>query len=312
MTEHQPLFDRLEALVDHEQLPDWDDVVRRAEAPAPEERPAATKRSRRSYLARRLVPVFVLAIAAFAFVLIAPWQHGPGPTVMERALAAIGDEPVIHAVLRGETGETYINLATGREAPQMETTEIWYDGERHLEHWRSSIDGQINFDSLQTPTGITTSDGPPLAQHRFPTLDPALAGFVDGYRSALERGSARKVGTGRVNGHDVTWIEFTLFRSSRWVDAERVAVDDRSALPLQIERLANGRSEGRSKVTLIESLPEGSGNFTAPKLVLQATARCEIAVIPFLRPGRWRRCRTRSGPEKAWPGYRSSASDVRR
>ena len=29
MTDHQPLFDRLEALVDRNKLPDWDDVVRR-------------------------------------------------------------------------------------------------------------------------------------------------------------------------------------------------------------------------------------------------------------------------------------------
>ena len=220
-------------------------------------------RSRRSYLARHLIPAFVLAAAVIALGLIAPWNRSPSFT--EQALAAIGNGPVIHAVLRSETGETYINLATGRETPQIQTTEIWYDGERHLEHWRRSIHGHIGYDSLQTPTGITTSAGPTFAQHRYPKLDPALAGFVDGYRSALKRGSAHEVGAGKVNGREVTWIEFTFFRSSRWVDAERVAVDDHSALPLQIERLANGKSEGRSGVTLIESLPEGSGNFTAPK-----------------------------------------------
>lgn len=260
MTDHQPLFDRLEALLDRSKFLDWDDVVRRAGEPGKAARPA---RARRSYLARRVVPVLVLAVAGLAVGLIASW--GNGPSIVDRALAAIGDGPVIHAVLSGETGKTYIDLATGRETPQIQTTEIWYDRERHLEHWRSRIDGRIFIDSLQTPTGITTSHSPPLAQHGYPKLDPALAGFVDGYRSALKRGSARKVGAGTVNGHDVTWIEFTLFSSSRWKETERVAVDNGNALPLQIERFANGKSEGSSAVALIESLSEGSGNFAAPK-----------------------------------------------
>ena len=75
---------------------------------------AQARRSRRSYLARRLVPVVALAAAVFALVMVAPWQHGPGSTVMERALAAITDEPVLHAVLNNPTVRTYIDLETGR------------------------------------------------------------------------------------------------------------------------------------------------------------------------------------------------------
>ena len=264
MNEHKPLIERIEALVDRDNRPDWEDVVRRAAAPGREGHAAQTKQSRRSYLARRLVPVLALAAAAFAFVLIAPWQHGPSLT--ERALAAIGDGPVVHAVLRSETRLTNIALATGQETPQLETTEIWFDSERRLEHWRSSIDGRLQSDTLETPTGITTSDSPSRTETRNPKLDPALADFVDGYRSALENGDARTVGSGAVNGHDVTWIEFALFPpSSKWQETERVAVDKNSSLPLRVERSHDGKTEGSYDVVSIETLRQGGGDFTAPE-----------------------------------------------
>jgi hypothetical protein len=262
MTDQRKLIERLAALIDRDNKPDWEDVVRRAEgAPARAATPA--RRSKRSYLTRRLVPVFLLVAAAFAFVLIAPW--GSSPSLNERALAAIGDEPVIHAVLSGETGKTYIDLATGQSSLQIRQTEIWYDGKRHIEHWRTRIDGQIIYDSLETPTGVTSSEGPFYGRHDDPKLDPALAGFVDSYRSALENGDASVVGPGTVDGHNVTWIEFRVSNNPRWDATERVAVDESSALPLRIEQFLNGKSGGGSDVTLIESLPEGSGNFTAPK-----------------------------------------------
>jgi len=245
-----------------------DEIARALLAPfdrvQPVSLPRGAGRSRRSYLTRRLVPVFVLAAAAFAFVLVAPW--GSSPSLNERALAAIGDEPVIHAVLSGETGMTYIDLATGQSSPQIRQTEIWYDGKRHIEHWRTRIDGQIIYDSLETPTGVTSSEGPFYGRHDDPKLDPALAGFVDSYRSALENGDASVVGPGTVDGHNVTWIEFRVSNNPRWDATERVAVDDSSALPLRIEEFLNGKSGGGSDVTLIESLPEGSGDFAAPKV----------------------------------------------
>ena len=92
---HQPLLDRLEALIDRENRPDWQDVIRRAG-----QRKA---RSRRSYLTRRLVPVIVLVAAIVALGLIAPWRHGP--SLIDRALAAIGNGPLIHGVVREVRGD---------------------------------------------------------------------------------------------------------------------------------------------------------------------------------------------------------------
>jgi hypothetical protein len=256
MNEHQPLIERLEALVDQDNQPDWEDVVRRAEAPAQEGR---TERSRRSYLVRRLVPVFVLAAAAFAFVLVAPWQHGPGPTVMERALAAIGDRPVLHVVLTQASARTYIDLVTGRERPQLETTEIWYDRERHLVHYKFTSGGHL-AELLQTQKGYSTSDHSGSSSGD-PYVDPALAGFFDRYRSALESGDARTTGEGKVDGHDVTWIELPSKRGT----TERIAVDETSSLPIRIEDRSSVEETYVTEVTSIETLPAGSGDFSKPK-----------------------------------------------
>jgi len=65
MNDHRQLSKRLEALVDHNNRPDWKDVVRRADE-APVQGATPVRRSKRSYLARRLVPAFVLAAAIIA------------------------------------------------------------------------------------------------------------------------------------------------------------------------------------------------------------------------------------------------------
>jgi hypothetical protein len=268
MNDHQPLIERFEALVDRDNQPDWKDVVRRAEAPAQEGRPAAGRRSRRSYLTRRLVPVFVLAAAAFAFVLVAPWQRGPGPTVMERALAAIGDRPVLHAVLTQATARTYIDLATGRERPQLTTTEIWYDSERHLVHSKYTLDGHLAGEILQTQKGISTNDhSGSWESSEGLHVDPALAGFFDRYHSALESGDARSTGEGKVDGHDVTWIEFAI-PGERGIppSMKRVAVDETSSLPVRIEDRNSVEGTYVTEVTSIETLPAGSGDFSKPEL----------------------------------------------
>jgi hypothetical protein len=278
MNDHQPLIERIEALVDRDNRPDWEDVVRRAEAPVDDGRVAHTGRARRSYLARRLVPVFVLAAAAFAFVLIAPWQHGRSFTdnaVAERALVAIGNEPVLHVVLRAPigSGRTYIDLATGREAPQLVTTEVWYDRERRFVHRQDSIDGHLFADLLRAPAETTGKD--PSGKPYIPYLDPALAEFFDGYRSALENGYAHVTGTGTINGQNVTWIELKSFV------AERIAVDDTSSLPVRIEQFYRDKIELAYDVISIETLPAGSGNFSSKLLRGSAYEIVPDRVVPI-------------------------------
>jgi len=237
---------------------DWEDVVRRSGMPA--------RRLKRAYLIRRLVPAFVIAVAFIAVGLIAPWQHGRSFTssaVAERALVAIGDGPVLHAVVRTpDGGRTYVDLATGQETPQLVTTEVWYDKDRRFVHRQDGINGHVFLDYLAKPFASGKPKDWPERMPYIPSLDPALAGFVDGYRSALENGDAHVTGAGTVDGHDVTWIELTFFGNEA---TERVAIDQASSLPIRIERVNKGKIEQDFDVVSIETLPEGSGNFSKPE-----------------------------------------------
>jgi hypothetical protein len=238
--------------------------------------PTRARHSTRSRLVRRLVPVFALAVATLTIGLIAPWQHGPSLTA--RALAAVGDGPVIHAVLQDETGYTYIDLATGQETPQLKTWEIWYDSQRHFLHTKISFDDRPYSDTLETPTGFESNDSH-TTESLEPKLDPALAEFVDGYRSALENGDARVVRTGTINGHDVTWIELTSDTKSK--GTERIAIDETSSLPLRIEDYYADRLEGSYDIVSIETSQAGSGDFTLPtkRLPVLGFKRDDIARV---------------------------------
>ena len=268
MTDHRPLFDRLEALVDHNNRPDWEDVVRRAEAPGKAAPPA--RRSRRSYLVRRVVPVLVLVMVGLIVGLIPPW--GGGSSFTARALAAIGDGSVIHVVLGGgvnpnvPVGAAYIDLASGQETPYVCQTEIWYDSPRDYLHTQRSCNGHIYDDELETPSGrISSLPSNSQVWPNHPMLDRALADFADGYRSALESGEAHVIGTGTFRGRDVTWIELATDKRGT---KERVAVDAETSLPLRVEWHWPEQGSDASisfDVESIESLQEGNGDFTPPK-----------------------------------------------
>jgi hypothetical protein len=91
-----------------------------------------------------------------------------------------------------------------------------------------------------------------------PPLNPALAGFVDRYRSALSSGAAREVGRGSYRGHDVVWLEFAA--NSR---TERVAVDAQSFKPIAIS------DDGSTlEVQVAEAVPFNPDLFTKPATVV--------------------------------------------
>lgn len=276
---------------------DWEDVIRRAEAPENAVAAVRARRSTRSYLARRLVPVFVLAAAALVIGLIAPWQHGrpfTGSAVAERALVAIGNGPVLHVVLRHEDfSGSNIDLASGQETRTYTSKEeIWYDSERHFERLKlvtESNPTDVIREILQTPTETWSSfDANP---GDVPSLDPALGGFLDGYRSALENGSAHVTGTGTVDGRDVTWIEFTFDdRENDLPYVERVAVDETSSLPirLEIEVLIDSQPvrklHSNFEILSIETLPAGSGDFSKPEKKPIPVYRAEHDQVTSITP----------------------------
>jgi hypothetical protein len=289
MTDQRKLIERLAALIDRDNKPDWEDVVRRAEA-APVQTATSVGRSKRSYLARRLVPAFVLAAAIIAVGLIAPWQRGPDSTVMGRALAAIEDKPVLHVEYRhlssnayAETkeGQIYVNLATGQEIPIVEKNEVWYDRERNFQREKFVVEAEGVFparivsDILKTPEGTWTSNMKDYPGSVGPGNPPLwMSGFFDHYQAALENGTARVEGSGTLNGHDVTWIglgssecSIALMVTPSHECELRAAVDKVSSQPLRVETLTGGSLVDAIEILSIETLPDGSGDFSKPEKI---------------------------------------------
>lgn len=244
---------------------------------------AATTKKRRARLPRRLLAVPAIAVALIVVVLFAPWQSS-NPSFFDRALAAVGDEPVLHVV----TQETYpvdwhlVDLATGeRTAPSLSMrTEIWYDGERGLEHSITRTNGTVSDDTLQTPQGVTNQGGtvytcawiqahpveatrervscrldgengtvPHNVPEPAPVIDPGLSGFLNGYQDALANGTARRVGEGTIDGRPVIWLEMHLALprppgADQTPDPieQRVAIDSGSYRPIVVRPLNGGVS----------------------------------------------------------------------
>jgi hypothetical protein len=229
------------------------------------------------------------------------------PRLVDRALAAVGDAPVLHVVIRQQepSETTLVELSTGRRIvePRISRTEIWFDKARSLEHTITHTTGQAAQNVLSTPEGVTSESGPVwtcarIAAHPVeatkarvscnfsgdngttprhvpeppPTLDPALAGFVDGYREALASGAARKIGEGTVEGRHVYWLEFSLPDRYRAPDEppsdlrEQVAVASDTYRPLLVRTITNG-VRGDYEVLEIGTVARVDADFSEPTLV---------------------------------------------
>jgi len=221
----------LDRLVPHDTTPaDWDDVL------------ARSGRHRLRRIRPRLIAVAAAFAAAAAVVALSPWDRAANLTVVDQALAAIGDEPVLHAVIRehGESQFKLVEIASGQTTrrPLTIERELWYDPADALGHTIVRENGQVVDDTLQTPDGTTNMDGVVytcawIAAHpveatkeriscRFdgnngttprkipeapPTVDPALGAFLTGYREQLATGKAQRIGEGVVDGTPVYWVQ---------------------------------------------------------------------------------------------------------
>lgn len=179
----------------------------------------------------RLLPALAAALAAVAaLALLVPWpEHGPSG--LQRALAAVGDGPVIHAVVEYDSpGDVLIEIASGRQRSRVYRTEYWYDAERQELRTRLFADGVQMTQSVETPSrsdsdlGRSRVEGGGFA----PALDPALAGFVTHYREALRSGTAAIVDRSTLAGRELLVLQFGLADGS----LELVTVDAASYKPL--------------------------------------------------------------------------------
>jgi hypothetical protein len=206
----------------------------------------------------RLGMLAAALLAVGALVLFAPWSGG-GPAFTDRALAALGADPVLHAVVLWPSSIHYVDLATGKAHPFLERQEIWYDrGAGDVHTVTRALDGALIDDELETPQGSWTLAGPTPSSGSgpVPTVDPALGAFLDGYQQALADGEATETGTGTLHGTPVVWLSFPY-----GTETEAVAVDAATYRPLFV-RDASGT--WRYRIVSIETVGQPTANFDRP------------------------------------------------
>lgn len=207
---------------------------------------------------RRLGLVLPVAAAAAAIAILAlAWPFGSDRTggVLDRALAAIGEGPVLHVVYRGEFGSTLVDLSSGEVTPLVPEWEVWYDPDRGL-HQRSRL-GKVEHDRVLPPELVS---GPQKRE---------FVGLADSYRSALESGEARVIGDGHVAGRPVQWIRVRstsipdVRNGQDHVYAWEVAVDRDTYEPVYGRSTRDGRPEPGSGKTILklERLPADADAF---------------------------------------------------
>ena len=227
--------------------------------------PADARRRRLLVLPGLLAAAVVAVALAVAVVRAAPWQRA-SDAVAERALAAVGERPVVHAVLEArDPHASLVELTSGRGVPVRIRVEYWFDEERERLRTIVRRGGSVSDDVLQTRTGAESAAGPirTLPGSRA-ALDPALTAFVSGYRDALAEGRARAVAHGRVAGREVLWLD---------LGGERVAIDEQSYRPLRI-RPAGGAYEWT--VTEIESIQRAGADLRVPRAAPPAPFRGDV------------------------------------
>lgn len=224
---------------------------------------ATQQRPRRRSLLPRLLAATMLVAAVAALGLALPSGDGERSLVSE-ALAAIGAGPVLHARISARLPRTnVVDLASGRAKPQTITIEYWFDEPQGRLRTVVRRGGVLTEEVLQTRAGATSSRGPVrLAAGAEAALDPALAGFVTGYREALERGRAQVVEEDELEGRRIVWLLLGAAAAR-----ERVAVDAETYKPLLITPLdrQGAASPFSWRVGLVQAVARVEADFAPPR-----------------------------------------------
>jgi hypothetical protein len=197
---------------------------------------------------RRLSLVLPLGVAAAAVAVLAlAWPFGSERSggVLDRALAAIGEGPVLHIVYRGEWGPTLVDLSSGEVTPLVAEWEVWYDPKRGIQS-RSKLGS-----SPQAERVIPR-------RHVSGRQEREILALAENYRTALQSGKARVVGRGRVAGRPVVWIRISSewYPSSRdghyHLHAQEIAIDRSTYEPVYARMTQDGRPLGDYGQAIIE------------------------------------------------------------
>jgi hypothetical protein len=274
-------LDDLEAPFDDEPE-QWEDVVRRArnaEPPAPLHKARPVRRSRRFKLRWAIRASLAAAVAAAVTLALLPGSH-PGPTFIDRALAAVpANGPIVHVVTESSCCpdiSVAVTVATGHESPLTTRSETWLDSERRQAHVVSYLEG-TRYDDLwrserETLDSVTGKDFP----YTVGTLDAGAVLFAH-YRELLRSGDAKIVGHGVYAGHTVDWIELTYpvgaWETGRLPGAPagsvttttaRIAIDHDSGTPVGATFPDSPGVEDR--YLTVEYLPRAAANLERPAL----------------------------------------------
>jgi hypothetical protein len=194
----------------------------------------------------------VAAIAAGVLLAVLFWPGGGGRTqgILGRALAAIGDDRVMHVVVQTPSGFQLVELAGGRTITPTDEVEIWSDRSSRRAHAVIRERGRVVAEMLRPD-----DPGSTLGE-----VDPAFAALWTGYQKALADKTATLVGEDSIYGHRVYWLQFPLPHHGG--PGSQVAVDQHSYRPVAFR--AYGGGQGRfipERILLARTEPFSDSDF---------------------------------------------------
>jgi hypothetical protein len=245
-----------------ELTPSYDDRHGDWERVAAAARP--THRSPLPFSRRLRLSVLVAAIGAAAALVLA-WPFGSERgSVLDHALAAVGDGPILHVVLRGEWGGTLVDLNSADRRAVYGDTEVWYDTEHGRAHSIARLGGVVQDEELYEPKK-------PAAE---------LAALGREYRQALDSGTARITGEDTIDGEPVVWVtihsellpDVADGKDHEW--AQQVAVSKRTFKAVALRETRDGQPGPgtQQRVLELELLARGDGDFTTSRPSREGTA----------------------------------------
>jgi hypothetical protein len=210
--------------------------------------PVTAKPSRRRRRGAVRVAILAAVVAAAIVAILAAPQGRSG--VIGKALAAIGNGPIVHVVTEFKPGTLDVNLKTGHRTAQVWREELWADRSLDHLHLVLSGNGRLIGDVLY-PQDVRSGSSPPV-------LNPAFVALWTGYRAALQNGSVTLAGRGTVAGRPVYWLRFKVSGPSRQVN--EVAVDAHTYKPVVYRTVANGRHFDQ-RILVAKTVPFHASDF---------------------------------------------------
>jgi hypothetical protein len=212
---------------------DWQDVLGRAHV-------SLEPKAKTSWSRALPALVTLVGIAAIVLAVIALWPSGSSEGVLQRALAALGDGPIVHVVYQDELAATLVDLRTGHGTPLPARHEEWYEP-------GAGLVGVATFGGHVSPA---------------PTTRPreSTAAIVAAFRRSLQDGTAAVSIEQSFEGRQVYWVFLRTHAGGTGAYTHEVAIDAATALPVFVRRAGAGTGE---EILSLQTLPAGSIDFAS-------------------------------------------------